>query len=308
VENWRLKVERIMAKLKNYVIATRPWSFSMSLISVTVGTLLAAENGPILWGWFLMAAVGAIFLHAATNVINDYFDTRYQVDQPDSPTAKYRPQPLLSGMLDTGQLLAEALLLLALSSIIGLVIAFQRSQLVLWIGLIGFFGSIFYTAGPIKYKYRALGELAVFLMWGPLMIEGAYVVQRQALSWKALLISIPIGIWVALVLLANNIRDIEYDARLNIRTLSIMLGSHQSLLLFAGLMLLVYLYTLGMIAAGVLGVWGLLVLLSLPMAIRLLKTFWEKIPDMADASTANVETFFGALLIVALILNWIIPL
>jgi 1,4-dihydroxy-2-naphthoate octaprenyltransferase len=85
-------------KIHKYVIATRPWSFAMSLISVFVGTLLAAETGPIHWGWFALVCVGIVCFHATANIFNDYFDTRYKVDQPDSPTARYRPQPLLTGM------------------------------------------------------------------------------------------------------------------------------------------------------------------------------------------------------------------
>jgi 1,4-dihydroxy-2-naphthoate octaprenyltransferase len=66
-----------------YVIATRPWSFTMSLISVSVGTLLAAQAGPISWAWYGLTALGITVFHAAANVINDYFDTRYQIDQQD---------------------------------------------------------------------------------------------------------------------------------------------------------------------------------------------------------------------------------
>ena len=293
----------ILSQIKKYVIATRPWSFTMSLISVTVGTLLAAEEGPIGWTWFAVTALGITLFHAAANVINDYYDTLYKIDQPDSPTAKYRPQPILSGMLTPRQLLWEAVILFALTFTIGLTTAFIRSYHVLWIGIIGLLTSIYYTAGPVKFKYRALGEFAVFMMWGPLMVEGAYAVQRQALSVKALYISIPFGILVALVLFANNMRDIDYDSRQNVKTLSIVLGSHRSYILFAVLIMTAYASVLGMIALGIMSLWGFLIFLSLPKALSLLKTFKEKIPDMADALTAQFDTVFGILLITAMILE-----
>ena len=293
----------ILSQIKKYVIATRPWSFTMSLISVTVGTLLAAEEGPIGWTWFAVTALGITLFHAAANVINDYYDTLYKIDQPDSPTAKYRSQPILSGMLTPRQLLWEAVILFALTFTIGLTTAFIRSYHVLWIGIIGLLTSIYYTAGPVKFKYRALGEFAVFMMWGPLMVEGAYAVQRQALSVKALYISIPFGILVALVLFANNMRDIDYDSRHNVKTLSIVLGSHKSYILFAVLIMTAYASVLGMIALGIMSLWGFLIFLSLPKALSLLKTFKEKIPDMADALTAQFDTVFGILLITAIILE-----
>jgi len=140
------------------------------------------------------------------------------------------------------------------------------------------------------------------------MVEGAYAVQRQALSLKALYISVPFGVLVALVLFANNMRDIDYDARQNIKTLSILLGSSRSYQLFAGLIILAYAYVLGMIITGIMSLWGLLIFLSVPKAVTLLKTFREKIPDMADALTAQFDTVFGILLILALFLEARFPL
>ncbi len=293
--------------LQNVFIATRPWSFAMSLISVCVGTLLAAETGPISWTWFFLVAVGIVCFHATANIYNDYFDTLYRIDQPDSPTARYRPQPILAGLFTPKGLLAEGIILSIITVGIGLFLAFERSMYVLWIGMIGFLASIFYTAGPIKYKYRAWGEVFVFLMWGPLMFEGAYAVQRQALSLKVFYISIPFGVLVALVLLANNIRDIAYDSRQGIKTIGILLGSRHSLFVYAGLILAAYLYIILLVALGILSPWGLLVLFSLPKAIHLLKTFAEKIPEAADAVTAQLNTVFGLLLIAGLILSKTVP-
>jgi len=302
------KGKKFKQRVKDYFIATRPWSFTMSLISVSVGTLLAAEDGPILWGWYALVCIGIVCFHAAANIYNDYFDTRYRVDQSDSPTARYRPQPILTGMFSPGELLAEAIVLNGITILIGLILSIGRSMLVFWIGLIGFLACVFYTAAPVKFKYRAWGEFFVFLMWGPLMFEGAYAVQRQDLSLKALYLSIPFGILVGMVLLANNMRDISYDSRQRIKTIGILLGTRRSLFLFAGLILAAYLYIIGMVVAGILGPWGLLVLLSLPKAIHLLKDFLKKIPEAADALTAQLNTIFGLLLIAALILSRVVPL
>jgi 1,4-dihydroxy-2-naphthoate octaprenyltransferase len=292
-----------MSSIKKYVIATRPWSFTMSIISVTVGALLAAESGPISWPWFVVTVIGIVLFHAAANVINDYYDTLYKIDQSDSPTAKYRPQPIISGLLTMRELFWQFVILFSITTVIGIITAYYRTYHVLWIGVIGLMTSIFYTAGPVKFKYRALGEFAVFMMWGPLMIEGAYAVQRHALSMKALYISIPFGTLVALVLFANNMRDIAYDSRHNVKTLSILLGSEKSYVIFAGLILAAYAYVLGMIFVGVMSLWGFLIFLSLPNAVSLLKSFRQKIPDASDAITAKFDTVFGILLILAIIIE-----
>ena len=75
-----------MPTFRDYVIATRPWSFSMSAISVTLGTLIAWQQGPVHWGWSCRVA-GVVLCHAAGNVLNDYFDSRNRVDRSDSATA-----------------------------------------------------------------------------------------------------------------------------------------------------------------------------------------------------------------------------
>lgn len=297
-----------LSRIKEYIIATRPWSFTMSLISVSIGTLVAAQDGPIVWEWFFLVSLAIVSFHAAANVLNDFFDTRYEVDQPDSPTARYRPQPILSGMFTPSQLLSEAIFFYAVSVAVGLALAYFRSIHILWIGLLGLLASIFYTAGPIKYKYRAWGEFAVFVIWGPLMFEGAYAVQRQALSLKAFGLSIPFGILVSLVLLANNIRDIAYDSRQGIKTIGILLGSRRSFRVYAGLIFAAYTYTVLMVLWGFLSPWGLLVILSFPKALHLLKTFTQKIPEAADAITAQLDTFFGLLLIGGLVLDKVVPL
>ncbi|MGZ3614855.1 MAG: 1,4-dihydroxy-2-naphthoate polyprenyltransferase, partial [Thermodesulfobacteriota bacterium] len=80
-----------------------------------------------------------------------------------------------------------------------------------------------------------------------------------------------------------------------------------SIYLYAGLILMAYLYTIGMVAVGILSPWGLLVFLSLPKAIHLLKSFMTKVPEAADAITAQLNTIFGLFLIVSLILSKMVP-
>ena len=297
-----------MTALKDYVIATRPWSLSMTFISVTVGSLIASQEGPFLWGWYLLALLGMFCFHSGVNVLNDYFDFKYAVDQPDSPTAQYRPHPLLAGMMTPDRLLTEAVLLFALAVISGIVLAVFQSLWVLYIGLIGFAAGVLYTAGPVKYKYRALGEFPVALMWGPGMVEGAYAVQRNALSWRALWICIPFGVLVALVLFANNFRDTAYDARQGIKTLPILIGAKASMAVYIGLIAAAYAAILVMVGVGVLSPWGLLVLLSLPKAVSLIRTFLKKVPDAADAMTAQLDTIFGIFLLAALALERFFPI
>ena len=287
---------------RNWFLASRPWSFSMTAISVSVGGALAAIYGEFSWFLYIVTLAGTILLHAATNLINDYYDVKSGVDTQEVATAQYRPHPLVEGKLEAGQVRTAAYILYGLSTLIGIYLAATRGWELLGIGLIGAFASIAYTAPPLKYKYSALGEISVFLMWGPLMVAGAFFVQRQEFSTNAFWISLPFGVLVALVLLANNIRDIAHDRDKGVLTLAIVLGRHKGILLYGTLVVLAYLGIILMSIFGPLYLWSLIVLASLPLALRLLKQMKAHVPADADARTAQLDTAFGVLLVVSLVL------
>jgi len=274
----------------------------MSAISVSVGSALAAIYGDFSWFLYLVTLIGTVFLHAATNLINDYYDVQSGVDTPEVATAQYRPHPLVEGKLEAGQVRAASYILYGLSILIGIYLAATRGWALMWIGLTGAFASLTYTAPPLKYKYSALGEISVFLMWGPLMVAGAFFVQRQEFNITAFWISLPFGVLVALVLLANNIRDIKHDRDKGILTLAIVLGQQKGILLYATLVVVAYLGIVWMSIFGPLYLWSLLVLVSLPLALRLLKQMKARVPADADARTAQLDTAFGVLLVISLVL------
>ena len=288
---------------RTWFLASRPWSFSMTAISVSVGSALAAIDGSFSWLFYLLSILAGIFMHAATNLINDYYDVKSGVDFQGVSTGIYRPHPLLEDKLTPRQVLIEACGFYGFAIIIGLYLAAIRGWPLFWIGLAGALASVTYTAPPFKYKYMALGELSVFLMWGPLMVLGSYFIQRQAFSVSALLISLPFGLLVALVLLANNIRDISHDQSKGILTLPILIGQRNGLRLYSALMILAYAGIIGMSIAGPLYPWSLIVLVSMPLALKLLRQMLQKIPDDADAQTAKLDTAFGVLLVVSLVLE-----
>lgn len=292
--------------LRNWFLASRPWSFTMTAISVSVGSTLAAIDGDFSWLLYLITLLSIIVLHAASNLINDYYDVVNGVDHLDVSTAKYRPHPLLEGKLEPKQVRNLSYFLFGLVLTAGLCLTVTRGWLIVVFGLLGLFGGWLYTAPPLKYKYHALGEFAVFALWGPLMVEGAYYVQRQAVSLEAFWVSLPFGILVALVLLANNIRDMSSDKQQNIRTLPMLLGYHNGLRLYTSMIVLAYLAVCWMSYKGPLTFWSLLVLMSIPLAYRLLRRMSRDVPLDADARTAQLNTAFGALLVASLILEHLI--
>lgn len=282
-----------MPGLKAWFMATRPWSFVMTVISATLGLILALHAGSYDPFLFLLVLAGLIAFHAATNMLNDLYDVKHAVDRPEAPTAKYRRHPLLTGEFRTLEFAGGITFLYVCMLAIAAYLTFIRGWLVAAFAAAGFFFSFFYTADPIKFKHRPVGELAVFLTWGPLMVAGTYYVLTGMLSLGAALASTPIGILVALVLLANNIRDREYDARTGVRTLAVVLGHRRALMLYKFLIALAYLSLAGLVVAGILSPMSLLALFTLSQARRLVKLFGERVPDAADPLTAQLALHFG---------------
>ncbi|MFC1488970.1 prenyltransferase [Thermodesulfobacteriota bacterium] len=292
-----------MNNYQKWFLACRPWSFTMSAISVSVGSALAFVDGYFSWPLYLITLLAMIFMHAATNLINDYYDVLSGVDHSDVSTALYRPHPVLEGLLEPSQVRNVAWVFYGITAVAGTYLAATRGMMILFIGLIGFVASFTYTAPPLKYKYKAMGEFGVFLMWGPLMVEGAYFVQHKMFSARAFWVSLPFGILVALVLLANNIRDIKHDSAKGICTLPIAIGGRNGLRLYLSMIVIAYLSVITMVWWGPLESWSLIVLLSLPLALKLLKQMAIRIPLDADAQTAKLDTVFGVLLVVSLMLG-----
>jgi len=273
---------------------------------VSVGSALAAIDGPFDWPLAMLALLSAVLLHAATNLINDYYDVVNGVDTVQAATAQYRPHPLVEGLLPREHVRHVAYGLFVLAALIGIYLTLVCGVVVLIIGLVGLLAGLTYTAPPLKYKYVALGEVSVFLMWGPLMVEGAYFVQRQSLSVPAFWVSLPFGVLVALVLLANNIRDMDHDRQRGIRTLAILLGRRMGLNTYIALTALAYAGMLALALTGVMTMWVLIIFASLPLAVRLLRQMKRAVPANADALTAKLDTAFGLLLVVSLIIEGLV--
>ncbi|MBW2557825.1 MAG: prenyltransferase [Deltaproteobacteria bacterium] len=292
-----------MNTYQKWFLASRPWSFTMTAVSVSVGSVLGSMDGGFSWFLYLTTLAGIIFMHAAANLFNDYYDVLSGVDTLEVSTAQYRPHPLVEGILKPMDVMIEGICLFTLAALIGIFLAVTRGWTVLVIGLIGAFAGLFYTAPPFRYKYRGLGEISTFLMWGPLMVEGAYFVQRQTLSMDAFLVSLPFGVLVALVLLANNIRDAADDKKRDIATLPIIAGHNRGIWIYVTLVVFAYVSVVLMAFTGPLNLCSLMVLVSLPLFFSLLRRMIKNPPLDADAQTAKLNTAFGILLLISLIIG-----
>ena len=295
---------RIRRGFRIWWMATRPFSFTASITPVTLGAVYAAYEGAWNWWLFAITLIGSVAIQAGTNLINDYYDFRKGTDGPESLGPN---RPLKEGLISERQVLVAGLLCFAFGSTLGLYLVATRGLFILWLGLFSVLAGWFYTAGPAAFAYIGLGEIVVFLFMGPVMVLGSYFVMTQQIALGPILLSLPVGLLVAAILHANNMRDLETDQVKGKRTLAHLLGRRASrweyTIFVGGAFLLLLLLPL----LGVGPWWLLLALLTLPAARRLLDRAWhEEAPQALNPlvrGSATLHERFGWLMIVGLLVG-----
>lgn len=287
--------------------AVRVFSFTASVTPVLLGGAVAfGSPGNLRWSNFPLFLVSAVLFHAATNLINDYYDFAKGVDQKDT----FGSSGVLVGkLLSPQEVRRGAFFLFGLGFLLGLPLVFSRGIPILILGLIGILGGYFYTARPVGYKYLALGDLLVFILMGVLLVVGAFFAVTGKVTLNAVLTSLPIAALVTAILHANNLRDIRQDTKAGIKTLASCLGHKRSKMEYLSLIIFAYGTVFLMILTGRLPPLALLVFLSLPMAWKNIQKILISQPDnpqgiaMLDVATAKLHLLFGLLMVLAILLG-----
>jgi 1,4-dihydroxy-2-naphthoate polyprenyltransferase len=224
--------------ISRWLIATRAAVLIMTFISAAIAGIMALRVGEFkLLNWALLA-LGLILAHATNNLLNDLTDYLRGVDKDNYFRAQYGPQPLTHGFMSTRQswLYAAVTGLLALAAGAALVAQWGWTALAL-LGAGAFF-VLFYT---FPLKYIGMGELAVLLVWGPLMIGGGYYVITGFWDWNVVLAGLPYALGVTGVIFGKHIDKLEGDKAKKIYTLPVLLGERSARLLLLGMTVLQYL-------------------------------------------------------------------
>jgi 1,4-dihydroxy-2-naphthoate octaprenyltransferase len=269
-----------------WLVMTRAAVIPMTLWSGMIGLLLAvdaARTNPALainYPAVVLAVIGLVLAHAANNLINDFFDQSQGVDTEGYVRALYAPHPVLSGWITRAGLRNAILAITLVDGIIMLILAAVNPQplLVIAFALAGLFLSVFYVAPPFNLKRHGLGELDVFLTWGPLMIGGTYLVATGNVPVWVLAFSIPYSLLVTSVLFGKHIDKIVPDSALGIRTVPVILGEHLARRVGQLLMIAFYPLIVLTVLVGWVGPWVLLAVLAIPTLWGVLKVFNQPKP------------------------------
>jgi len=271
--------------VSRWLIATRSVVFVMTVNSVIIGGLLYilfAGFSPIFLLPFALVVLGLVFAHAASNLFNDYWDAKHGIDtSKDYFRPAYMPHPSLSGMMSPQGLFSLGMVHLVGMVAIAAYFVELRGPFVLVFAGLGVLFLVLYAGGPLPLKRIGLGEPAVFAVWGPLMVGGTFYVLSGTLPAWVLIASIPYAVSVTTVLFGKHIDKIEYDTKLGVRTVPVILGEAATKTALKALVTIAYVAVVGLVATKYLPVWSLISLLAIPRANQLFRTLSEPRPKEA---------------------------
>jgi 1,4-dihydroxy-2-naphthoate octaprenyltransferase len=260
-----------------WLISTRAAVLIMTMISAALAGLFAwRDNSFVLIPWIALA-LGLVLAHASNNLLNDYVDYSRGVDQKNYFRTMYGPHPLENQLLNKRQHLAYFAVTASLALACGLYLAgYNDYDPRVWLLLgSGAFLLLFYT-WPLKYI--ALGEVAVFLAWGPLMIGGGYYVMAHRWDWTVVIAGAIYALGVTTVIFGKHIDKVEVDREKNIHTLPVLLGEKISRYAVIGMMILPYLLVFHLIATKGYSPVMLVTLLALPRLRQVRPAFFKPKP------------------------------
>ncbi len=301
--------------VSKWLIATRAAVLVMTFLSAALAGMFAYRAGNFDLGLWVLVTLGLILAHATNNLLNDYTDFTRGVDQDNYYRSQYGLQPLVHGLLDKRGLLTYAAVTGLLAAACGVALIFLRGESTLWFMGLGAFFVLFYT-WPLKYI--ALGEIAVLIVWGPLMIGGGYYVIAGGWDWNVVIASLPYALGVTGVIFGKHIDKYQVDRDKNIRTLPVVLGEKISRFTVMGMLIFQYLFTFYLIATGFFTPFMLIVALNVKVFLEIWPMFQapkpaEKPDDYPDvwpnyfvAAAFHHNKRFGSWFLLGLIVDTIL--
>ena len=294
----------LMTKVFTWMVIMRLPFLTATFVPLFTGAAVANMLGfTVSWGWLGLTILGGSLLHIGTNTANDYYD---HTSGTDEANVNYMvpfsggSRSIQMGLISAKGMLTVAIVSFGLSALVGISLIQKAGMPVFWLGLIGFFSGLFYTAPPFRFASRkGLGELIIGLNFGPLMVAGSTLVQTGKLLPEAFLAGIPIGLLVAAIVYVNEFPDYHGDKATGKDTLIVVFGPKKARL---GYVLLVVSAFLSIALMATIGTFPMLSLIALSasfLVINIVKVLYKnydnRLLQPANAGTINLHAITGVL-------------
>jgi 1,4-dihydroxy-2-naphthoate octaprenyltransferase len=280
-------------KVRAWIQAFRLKFLPQGVMPVFIGTAVAYQSTGIFFNdLFLLAFFGMMLVQFGLTMLDDWHDYIRGTDR--TKTNEKNPYSGGSGVLADGtiapmEMLTVVALFYIAAALIGLYLTYLRGVVILYVMLAGFFISLFYSLRPFQFAYRGLGEFMMLLGYGPTITLGAYFVQAQDITLQALLAGIVPGMLMWAMIIVNEIPDYEEDKESGKKNLVVRLGKEAGVKLFAGGLILIYIFILVMVVLEFFPNGVLLSLLSIFFSLTAVKYLSEHYMDKLEVAVANKE-------------------
>lgn len=206
---------------RHWVEAARPKTLPAAVIPVLVGTALAGAHRAADFGKAAVCLAFALLVQIGTNFANDYFDFLKGADTP----ARVGPRrAVAAGLIAPRTMLGATWLVLGGAFLVGLLLVRDGGWILLPVGIVSIGCAIAYTGGPFPLGYNGLGDVFVFVFFGLVAVDATFYVQAGGLAPDATSCAAAVGLLAANILVANNYRDVDTDARAGKKTLVVRFG------------------------------------------------------------------------------------
>jgi 1,4-dihydroxy-2-naphthoate polyprenyltransferase len=292
-----------------YIRAVRLPFLTGSLAPVLLAAGQAYHQGFFRGPELLLVLIGVGSLHLAANLINDYFDAQ------GSDRINHHSTPFSGGsrviqenLLNARRISMMALFFFILAVLTGLVLIWMGHPLVAFVGLLGLMAGLFYSINPLKFMARGLGEITIFLAFGPLITWGTNYVLTDQLSWQAFFLGFPLGFLITAVIWINQFPDFQADREARKCNLVVQMGLLPSRWIYLFLMTLPFLFLFFLLGSQGISFLVLLSFLALPLAIKAIRIFWGNYATFeqiipAQALTIKTHVTLGVLMLTGILIG-----
>ena len=280
--------------MSNWFQNARPISLPQSMLPALTAVALSIGAGEFSWICAIASIIGVMFLHLALNLLDDWFDyktgsaeARQKVANEGFRGRMVKYPYLTSGEATPKQLLKAVAGFLAIAAVMGAAVTAVRGWMILgWVAAALVVG-VSYSGGPLKLGFRGLGEMVIFIMFGPLMMSGVYYAITGDLNWKITWLSIAVGLLVTNIVYSHSVLDSIPDAKMGKKTMAhLMKTAKGQIALSAFFNVMPYIMVITGVVLGQLHIAYLAVLLILPMSLWLVRS----LNDFVNGREVTLET------------------
>jgi len=288
--------------IRAWILAARPATLTAAFAPVAVGTACAWHVGGFRWDAAIAALLGAFLIQIGTNFANDMFDFQKGADTEErlGPTRAAQ-----AGLLTVRHLRSGIVVTFALALGTGVYLTWIAGPAVIVIGLASMAAGLAYTGGPFPLAYNGLGDVFVMAFFGFVAVCGTVFVQALFVPYIAWAASVPIGALATAILVVNNVRDFEGDARAGKTTLVVRFGRAGGVREYGFLLMAAYATPVVIFLLGWTSAWACLPLVTILWALRLFRSVASDhgvALNQTLAWTAKLLSLYGVLFAIGIAL------